>query len=362
MRIIRLWLNGFRNYHQAVIEFSSGVNYIYGANAQGKSTLLEAISMFAFTKSMLARTESELIPFDDNYYRIEGKFAVGVSDYDISIAYGKKNSKKCIELNASVLQRNVDLIGLFNVVYLYPRVLHELIEQPKGRRKFFDMLISQIDPVYIKSLQSYKSLIAQKNKYMKVSDHMDIGYIDALNMEITRYASAVIWKRIMIMKKLQNHVEKLSQHYFKNNTCLKLTYQEADSEEEVFHRFCELLKEKKRIEMRRRICLVGPHLDFFDMLLNGLSLRIFGSLGQRKLCALLLKMAEVSIIKEVKNEYPVILADDVLLELDEDNIGIFLKVLGETPGQIFISSTHRPGEDLKEAAIFEIKNAKVWPV
>lgn len=313
MNIKKLELKNFRNYPEAEIEFSEGVNILYGDNAQGKTNILEAIYVGATARSHRAGKDKEMIRFGEEEahikYFIEKK---GISDrIDMHL---KKGKAKGIAVNGIPLRRSSDLFGSANIVFFSPEDLNIIKEGPSERRKFIDMELCQLDKVYLSNLTNYNKIILQRNKLLKELEfHQD--YLDTLqiwNMQLVKYGKEVISRRQEFLSELEPIIQKIHRGITGGKEEISVVY-EANVNASDLERELEKNREK---EMRARVSLVGPHRDDIAFLLGDIDIRTFGSQGQQRTAALSLKLSEIEIVKKRIGDYPVLLLDDVLSELD----------------------------------------------
>jgi DNA replication and repair protein RecF len=353
-------LTNFRNYQAQIFKFAPYINLIIGDNGQGKSSLLEAISLFAYTKSLVANSDQELIKFAQDYYNLQAKFIAEQQEIFIKIFTGKKY-KKSIIVNEEKLSKISQLVGLVKLVYLYPKYLNLIIETSSGRRKYLDMLLSQLQRPYFDILQSYNKFLAQKNKYLKLNKkQIDYGYLETLNEKLLDLSCEIIFYRKNIINKINGWLNKITAKYLSKDINIHLTYHQQETKSEIAAFLKEQMQQLLKKEIYRQTALWGPHVDKFNIFYSNQLLEKYGSLGQKRLSALLLKLIEVLLIKEYHQKYPILLADDVFLDLDEKNQKIFAQILHNFPTQIFITTTNPQNCKLyPQAKIIFLKNGKM---
>lgn len=313
MIIRSLELQNFRNYENAQIEFSEGVNILYGDNAQGKTNVLEAVFLGATARSHRAGRDREMIRFGEEEAHI--KYFVekrGITDrVDMHL---KKSRAKGIALNGMPLRRASDLFGNVNVVFFSPEDLNIIKEGPSERRKFMDTELCQLDKVYMSNLTNYNKVVMQRNKLLKELEfHED--YLDTLqvwDMQLVRYGCEVIRRRQEFVRQLQDIIRPLHSSITGGKEEICVSY-EPNVRAEDFER--ELDKGRAR-DLKARVSLTGPHRDDLAFMLGDVDIRTFGSQGQQRTAALSLKLSEIEIVKARIGDCPVLLLDDVLSELD----------------------------------------------
>ena len=313
MIIRSLELQNFRNYENAHIEFSQGVNIFYGDNAQGKTNILEAVYLGATARSHRAGKDREMIRFGEEEAHI--KYFVEKRDIvDRVDMHLKKSRAKGIALNGMPLRRASDLFGIANVVFFSPEDLNIIKEGPSERRKFIDMELCQLDKVYMSNLANYNKVVMQRNKLLKDMDlHQD--YMDTLqvwDMQMVKYGCEVIRRREQFVRQLEAMMKEIHASITGGKEEITVSYEPSVSAEN-FER--ELEKGRSR-DLKARVSLIGPHRDDLAFMLGDIDIRTFGSQGQQRTAALSLKLSEIQIVKERIGDQPVLLLDDVLSELD----------------------------------------------
>ncbi len=313
MIIQSLELKNFRNYEEAKISFSPGVNILYGDNAQGKTNVLESVYVGATSHSHRAGRDREMIRFGQEEahikYFVEKRGMVDRIDMHL-----KANRAKGIAVNGVPLKRSSDLFGMINVVFFSPEDLNIIKAGPSERRRFLDMELCQLDRVYMSSLANYNKVIKQRNKLLKEMEfHAD--WRDTLQVwdeQLLRYGRQVIAGRQAFAEELSGIVRTLHYSITGGKENLTLTY-EPNTTAENFEKNLAANRER---EIKARMSLTGPHRDDLGFRVGEMDIRAFGSQGQQRTAALSLKLSELEIVKKKRGEYPVLLLDDVLSELD----------------------------------------------
>ena len=320
MIINSLTVTDYRNIDYIKINPSDGVNIIFGENAQGKTNLLESIWMFTGCKSFRTKKDSELLGFEKEYAKNEIEFFAHGRQQTAQLVIDKKRTafKNGIELKSPA-----ELIGEFYAVIFSPSHLSLIQDGPVFRRGFLDTALCQLKPNYAKGLARYKHTLEQRNALLKdIQYHSELyDTLDVWDEKLSSYGAAVVYERILYSKQLSEHAntiysgisdgkEELTVDYV-NNTGLYI-----EDPYEIKNFLKEKLRENRREDIFNKITGIGPQRDDLDIKINGLSARKFGSQGQMRSCALALKLSEANIIKEMTDEEPVILLDDVMSELD----------------------------------------------
>ena len=329
MKISKLYVVNFRNYSQCTLKFPSMINVIYGQNAQGKTNILEAMFYAAFGLSHRTSSEEELIKLHSKEMAVGVEYACfsGMHDIKIKRYMGSERSKKEILLDG-VKVRPREHYGSLNAVMFSPEDLQLVKGEPSLRRRFFDMQISQTDSVYYDLLVKYNRVLQQRNKLLK--DLRDNGgnytILEPWNLEFCNLAYQITLKRIKALEKLATISSHIYSSLTKNIENIEIKYElKANNGELIYisspdefslEFYKEKLKERERIDILRGNTGIGPHRDDLQISLNGMSLKAFGSQGQQRTGALALKLSQLEYVYQEIGEYPLLLLDDVMSELD----------------------------------------------
>ena len=344
MQILELYLRGFRNYEEANISFSPGVNLILGDNAQGKTNLLEAITYLSTGKSFRTRKEAEIIGFSSDFAEMEAKYLSYDREKTIKAILFQGRRPRQLFLNG-VKQRGFGkLSGELLSVLFAPEDLYVLKSGASARRKLLDSALCQLRPGYEENLTEYGRLLDHKSRILK-DWHEDRSLLDLLpdfNLRLCRLGTEIIHSRANYMEYLgslsagfhrdfSGKKEELVSQY---KTVSTVTEPKGDKGK-IFEELMLHMESHHRAELESGQCLSGPHKDDFDVLLEGVSLKSFGSQGQTRTAAISLKLAEREIFRQDTGEIPILLLDDVLSELDATRQDFVLNQL--KTGQVFIT-------------------------
>ena len=372
MKINKIYAVNFRNYSSCNLDFSSMINVFYGQNAQGKTNILEAIFYSAFGMSHRTFTEDDLLKISCREMAVGVEYESFSGDHDIKIKKYQQlgRSKKEIFLDGTKV-RPKEHYGSLNVVMFSPEDLQLVKGEPSLRRRFFDMQIAQTDPIYYDLLVKYNRVLQQRNKLLK--EIRDNGgnqqQLEPWNKEFIVLATAIAKKRQLALEKLQaiageiyasitGNKETLTIKYELKANNGELLYPESDfSAWEMF--YTNKLKERERVDILRGNTGIGPHRDDIVLLLNGMSLKSFGSQGQQRSGALALKLSQLEYVRREIGEFPVLLLDDVMSELDNSRRAqLLLFIDGRV--QTFITVNDRELiPELEGNAYFEIMQGSV---
>ena len=369
MFIKQLQLKNFRNYKELDISFDHKVNVIIGENAQGKTNLLESIYLLAFTKSYRTSNDRELILWDEDFAKVTGMIEKKHNKQLPLELIFHKNGKKA-KLNHLEQRRLSEFIGSLNVVMFAPEDLSLVKGSPQVRRKFIDMELGQIEPVYIYHLGQYQKVLKQRNhllKQLQLQHQPDTTLLQVITDQLVKHAAIVVKKRfhflellrkwaIPIHYEISREMEKLTIDYISSVEVL-----EDDDEEKLEDKYLEAFRQNEKNEIKRGSTLIGPHRDDLSLFINGKDVKLYGSQGQQRTTALSLKLAEIDLIYEKIGEYPILLLDDVLSELDDFRQSHLLSAI-QGKVQTFVSTTTVDGihhETLKQASIYSVQNGQI---
>ena len=353
MYLKNLSLENFRNYEKENFDFCKETNIIYGLNGQGKTNIIEALYFFFNGKSYRTSRDSEVIKFDKDYSKIKLEFFDGKRDNTSEIFISEKKSVKINDIPISKLS---EIIGMVNMVIFTPDMLNIIKEGPGVRRQFMDMLISQLKPVYFKTLINYYKVLMQRNNILKSRDRNMHSTLDIWNDRLAEYGVVVNRYRNNIISKLDEYIGMIDYNGEYEKTSLR--YSPSIKEEfENKENFIKQLEKGYEREFEKGITLSGPHRDDFEIYLNNRSIKKYGSQGQMRTCVLKLKLAECRIIKDTIGQEPVLLLDDILSELDEKRKKFFLNNIKDR--QIFITCTEKENINSGECRYFNIENGSL---
>ncbi|SFD18734.1 DNA replication/repair protein RecF [Clostridium uliginosum] len=315
MYIKTIMLANYRNYKQLQINLGQNVNVFIGDNAQGKTNILEAIYYCAFSKSHRTSRDKDLINWNNNEAYISlfvGKMRLD-KKIDIKIL---RDGKKAIKVNSIKINKIDELFGTFNVVMFSPEDLKIIKESPGIRRKFLDMELCQINKKYYFNLVQYNKTLNERNILLR-SRNFNEDMLEVYNLQLSQYADYIIQERLKYIDKINFYGNKIHDEItsgkekisFKYDSIIKFTNNFRDN-------FLEKLRDNISRDREKGLTSIGPHRDDFNVFINNVDVKKFGSQGQQRTAVLTMKFSSLKIIKETTGEYPVLLLDDVLSELD----------------------------------------------
>ena len=361
MIIDKLTLRNFRNYEETVLTPHEGVNLFFGANGSGKTNLLEAVHYCALGKS-------HRITGDQSAVRIGESFAVcGVSvitggvrrEITVRLVPNELN-KKVILIDQKPIRRFSDMMGSLQCVIFSPEDLGLIREGPSMRRRYLDMMISQVNRGYFIALQQYRSGLEQRNallKNMRATGQNNTGMLDVFEQAMAAPAAVIVAARKKVIAML---AELAADTYRgisgKDGEEFQAAYHSAfrDSEN-VEEDFMRVLKENREEDLRLGITSDGPHRDDLNLSLNKKNMKIYASQGQIRTAALSLKLAQMKALRAMSGEAPVLLLDDVMSELDKDRRMRLVKEISDY--QTFITCTDESDLELEgDRRVYHVSN------
>lgn len=317
-------LINFRNYENVSIELCNGTNVFIGDNAQGKTNILEALYYSSVGRSHRTNKDKELIKWDSENSFISTYVAKSRIDKRIDIKFFR-DGKKAININSIKITKLQDLVGVLNVVMFSPEDLNIVKDSPSYRRKFLDIELCKLDKKYYYSLASYKKVLLERNMILK--KYVDnIDFIDIYDIKLAEYGSYIIKKRLEYIDGLNKYSKFIHKDITQGKEDIEFKYMmqlkdNINLQEELYN----LLKSNRKKDIEKRVTSIGPHRDDFSILVNNMDVKIFGSQGQQRTAVLTIKFSSLRIIKELIGEYPLLLLDDVLSELDTKRQEYILK-------------------------------------
>jgi DNA replication and repair protein RecF len=326
-----LSLKNFRNYSRVNISFSQGTNLILGKNGAGKSNLLEAIYILSTSKSFRSVNDSKLKRWGTDNYDVKGLFSSESGFYEIELSY--IGDKKRLLINNSPEERISNIIGfVYCVIFFFDDILL-VTGPPKVRRSFLDLILSTIDPLYFKYLKNYMNVLKQKSRYLKDSNRIDRNLLLSWNEKLVDSGSYILHKRYTLVSFINSFIEQSVRKVFNSRYPFKLIYRTnvygADigcSIDSIHNSFTAELERKVDKEIRVSQCIIGPHRDDLIFTDEKLDVRSFGSVGEARLSSIILKCAQ-SAFYQNRGIIPILLIDDILLELDKMNMETVLTLV-----------------------------------
>lgn len=326
MIIKRLELADYRNYESLDLQFDKGTNILYGDNAQGKTNILEAIYVAATTKSHKGSKDNEIINFDKEEAHIRTYLEKDAIETRVDM-HLRKSKSKGIAIDGQKIKKAADLLGLCNVVFFSPEDLNIIKNGPAERRRFVDMELCQLDSFYLYNLNHYNKIVNQRNKLLK-DIYMNPDLKDTLTIwdsQLVSFGSKIIERRKIFTEQLNEIIYEIHKKLSGGKEEI-LVYYNPDVSVEDFEIKLKMNQER---DIKLKQTTVGPHRDDFSFMIGKLDVRRFGSQGQQRTAALSLKLSEIDLVKKIAKDFPVLLLDDVLSELDSNRQNYLLNSIGD---------------------------------
>ncbi|MXQ53085.1 DNA replication/repair protein RecF [Shimazuella alba] len=368
MHVTSLQLQQFRNIPELDLSCPEDLHLFVGANAQGKTNLLESLYMISLGKSHRARSLQECIRFGEQTAMIRTRTEARSKKNRLELKLLPKGRK--IKKNGLEVAKLSQYIGTLPVVLFAPEDLQLVKGGPQVRRKFLDVEIGQISPAYVHHLTQLKNLLKERNQLLKnlsKNNTFPLTFLDVLDEQLIELSVSIWRKRIESLARLQEWAEEIHLSITKGEERLRIEYipsvpiHAQMSEQDMKHVMLKSLEKVRKKEIILGNTLLGPHRDDFSLQQNKLDYHTFGSQGQQRTAALSLKLAELQLVKEAKGNFPVLLLDDVLSELDDSRKTHLLEsIRGRV--QTFVTATGLDGIDLqtqKQAVVYHVKNGHV---
>ena len=358
MYIKNLKIINFRKIENIDIELNKNINVFIGNNAQGKTSILNAIYMLALTKFDKNINDEEIIKKGSLFGKVKGNIKVGKISKKLEVILEK--NVKVLRIDGNVCNRVTDYLSNLNVIMFSPDALDIVKKSPCIRRNLINVELCQLYPSYVKILNEYNKILKIRNEYIRKNfNNINFDYFDVVT-------SNLIDRAIIIMNYRKAFISKLNENI--SNVYYKIMKQEGLKINYVCNLPCcdknELIKfyrENFVNETSQKVTLFGPHRDDFDFYLHDENLKLYGSQGQQRVAILSLKLSEISIFKEVKGYYPIVLLDDIFSELDIEKRRNLLKFI-KSNIQFIITTTdvkNISSKILNKASVFNLKDGKI---
>ncbi len=359
--IKRINLKNFRNYQSLDIEMGEGVNIFYGQNAQGKTNIIESVYMASTGKSHRTSKDSELIEWNSEDARIKIDFQKQNDEKSVEI-YINKKIKKRIKLNGVRLNKIGELIGNLNTVIFSPDHMKIIKEGPVERRRFMDIILSQVKPGYYYNLVQYLKVLDQRNNLLNEArnDSSILKTMDIWNEQLADFGTRIIMTRNSFIEKICDIAAETHERISNGKEKLRINYSssieyKSNYESDIKESFIKALERTMSIDIKRGITHKGPHRDEINFYINETEVKTYSSQGQQRTALLSLKISELKYIEEETGELPILLLDDVFSELDTERQKYLVDFISNI--QTFITCT-----DVEYLERLKIEGAKVYKV
>ena len=335
MRVSSLSLREFRSYESALAQFDDGINVISGRNAQGKTNLLEAVYLLTGGRSFRTRFDREMIRFNAAQAEVAAEIYSGGREQRLKITL-RRGGKKSMSRNGAGV-RGAELCDSLKAVLFCPGDLNVIKDGAAARRRLMDMAICQLRPGYSRLISDYNKLYENKMRILR--DYRDnpsmLDTLDEFSDGLCRVSAQLIRYRASFVRRLAAAAQPVHREFSGADEELELCYRTVSSvtdatapAQEIYESLCGHQRAHRAAELASAQCLTGAHRDDIEITINGESARAFASQGQTRTAALSLKLAEREIFLQETGEYPVLLLDDVLSELDSRRQEFVLNRIG----------------------------------
>ena len=353
MWIKKIKIKNFRNYEKEEINLEKNINIFYGQNAQGKTNIIESIFLCSLGKSFRAKKDNEMIKLNEQNAMVEIEYEKSDREGKIKIEIG---NKKNIYLNGIKIKKLSELLGNLNIVIFTPDDINILKGGPQNRRRFLDIMIRQLRPNYMHILNLYIKTMEQRNIYLRQikEEHKDENLLEIWDEKLAEYALKIYEYRKEFIEKIIKKINIIHNNITNGEEQIELEYiTECDSKE----KYLKLLKERRKLDIIKGFTTKGVHRDDFMIYINKKDIKIFGSQGQNRTAMLSLKLAELQVIYDEIREYPILLLDDFMSELDKTRRKNFLENIEGT--QVIITGTEKLDIENLEYLEYNVSNGKV---
>lgn len=374
MRVTKIFLKDFRNFEELKLDLGEGINIFLGRNAQGKTNVLEAVYFASVLRSRAVKM-TDLISWGRDTAFVEINFCRADVSQKVAVELSAGRRSRKLLVNDEMV-RSKSFVGRLNSVMFSPEDLFMFKGSPAGRRQFLNAEISQASPNYYENLVIYNHIITQRNNLLKKIRARISRQSDLLtwNEQLAKYAAKITAQRLIVVDMLNDFSQIIYQNISEQNEKFSIVYnlkylnfdiyQEnfyaEDFKYKLFDWYKKIIAEKSARDIERGNTSVGPHLDDLKFFINSHELRLYGSQGQLRTAALALKLSELEFLKSARGEYPVLLLDDVMSELDANRREQLLKFLKLKKIQTIITATEKkyfPDENFGKT--FEVSAGKI---
>ena len=359
MKINSITLENYRNIKELSVDFDD-VNIIWGENAQGKTNLLEAIYLFSGAKSFRGAKDKELVKFDCDYAKMKLDFFANGREQTAEISI---KDRKTVTLNGIKKRNSTELGDEIKTIIFSPDHLNMIKEGPNERRKFIDGALCQIKSNYRTLLKNYSRTLVQRNSLLRNAESVDevAPMLEVWDVNLANLGAKIIYQRIMYLKAIKPYLKSIFEGISGGKENIELVYIGADTYtddvNDIEQRLYNKIKSHRKIDVLNHTTTKGPHRDDIEIMINGRSVKSFGSQGQQRSSVLALKLAEASLLREMTGENPIALLDDVMSELDEKRQDYILNHIKDL--QIFITCCDKETVlRLKKGKTFHIVSGK----
>ncbi len=351
MIIEKLTLRNFRNYEETVLTPHEGVNLFFGANGSGKTNLLEAIHYCALGKSHRITGDQSAVRIGESFAVCSVSVRSGGVKRELSVRLvPNEAAKKVILLDQKQIRRFSDMMGCLQCVIFSPEDLGLIREGPSVRRRYLDMMISQVNRGYFIALQQYRAGLEQRNavlKNMRADPRQNAGLLEVFEQAMAGPAAVIVEERKRVVEMLSSLAAETYRGISgREEEAFQASYHSAFRESEnVQEDFIRVMRENREEDLRLGVTSAGPHRDDLNLSLNRKNMKVYASQGQIRTAALSLKLAQMKALRQMSGEPPVLLLDDVMSELDKERRMRLVREISDY--QTFITCTDESDLELE---------------
>lgn len=332
----RLTLRSFRNYSEAEVEFGRGLNVLHGANAQGKTNLLEAVHLLATSRLLRGQRESEAIREGQPGMEVQGVLYGSQSVLGVALERG---SRKRASLNGVGLPRASDLLGRMPSICVSALDLETIRGEPSERRLFLDLQLSALYPAYLRHLAAYRKALEQRNALLKQAREAMVpgAAFEIWEAALAEHGASIRRYRFQYVELLRPEMARLQAQMGQGEALeVSLATDEGEADAGALE---AILTRNRGTDVARGATSAGPHRDDLELSVGSRSARLFGSQGQQRTAAISLKLASLGIARDVLGLEPVLLLDDIFSDLDHRRRDILVQIVLERSGQAILTCT-----------------------
>ena len=341
MHLSAVVLRNFRNYEHATLTFSPGINCIIGGNGEGKTNLLEALYFLSTGRSFRTAHLNDLIRHGASFFYIEAHFYKDGIDQTIKATYDGQTRR--LQYNETIYSYFTSLLGILPTVLYAPDDLCLISGAPSDRRRFLDLHLAQIDPLYVHHLGRYHKALKQRNVLLRQKKEESLG---AWEQTMAHAAAYLLPKRIEALQNILAPVARWMHFISSGKEEIKLSYHNSihwDGKSSLENAIYAQLQKNRTRDMLLGSTQIGPHRDDIGIELDGKSAKSFSSEGQKRCCAAAIRFAEWERTKETMGFLPLMSIDDFGIQLDKER-NLLLQQHLQHLGQVFLTSPIAPDE------------------
>lgn len=356
MYLQKLNMQNFRNYHFQQVDFINGINLFLGNNAQGKTNIIEAVYLAAFGKSYRTSKYNEMVQFKQDYARVNLTYQREKIPHEIEVYFDQYN-KKNIKKDGVKISKISSHVGEVLIVIFSPDSLDIIKGSPEKRRNFLDMICCQLSKSYLIIHQEYMKYLKIKNLILKQEEKIDQDYIFVMHDKMSECIEKIVSFRKEVIEKLQKKAEVIEKNITNGAEEIRLHYV-TDFLNMSKSEIKKYLDEHLSIDILRKSSIKGIQRDDIEIYINDFEVNKYGSQGQNRTALLTLKLADFEVLKEVKEETPILLLDDIMSELDSNRISFLLSYI-EKYQSIITTTDDTFVKNVKNIKITKVKSGRL---